>query len=132
MTKKKYQAEKKQKKQRKLKELVHGSSFTSEEIFNRGDSNYLVSKVGLVALLWKDSKVVMLLTNWMDPSKLTSVEQCQKGTSEELKVPCFVITKDYNSYMNGLDIHDQLKTSYEIDGKSRFRFYLQIFFDLMG
>ena len=38
-TKKKCQAEKKQKKQQKPEELVHGSSFTSEESFNRGDSN---------------------------------------------------------------------------------------------
>ena len=130
-TKKKSQAEKKQKKQQKPKELVHGSSsFTSEESY-RGDSDYLVSKDRLVALRWKDSKVVMLLTNCMDPSKLTSVERRQKGTSERLKVPCPAIIKEYNSHMNGVDIHDQLKTSYEIDRKSRFQYYLRIFFDLM-
>ena len=33
--------------------------------------------------------------------------------------------------MNGVDIHDQLKTSYENDHKSSFRYYLRIFFDLM-
>ena len=33
--------------------------------------------------------------------------------------------------MNGVDIHDQLKTAYEIDRKSKFRYYLRIFFDLM-
>ena len=128
--KKKSQAEKKQKKQQKTKELVYRSSFTTEESFNRGEIDYLVSKDGLVALRWKDSKVVMLLTNCMDPSKLTSVERRQKGTSERLKVPCPAIIKEYNSHMNGVDIHDQLKTSYEIDRKSRFRYYLRIFFDL--
>ena len=49
-TKKKSQAEKKQKKQQKPKELIRGSSFSSEESFNHGDSGYLVSKNGLVAL----------------------------------------------------------------------------------
>ena len=49
-TKKKSQAEKKQKKQRKPKELIHGSSFSSEESSNHGDSGYLVSQDGLVAL----------------------------------------------------------------------------------
>ena len=33
--------------------------------------------------------------------------------------------------MNGVNIHDQLKTSYEIDCKSRFRHYLRMFLDLM-
>ena len=33
--------------------------------------------------------------------------------------------------MNGVNIHDQLKTSYEIDRKSRFQYYLRIFFNLM-
>ena len=56
----------------------------------------------------------MLLTNCMDPSKLTSVERRQKGTSERLKVPCPAIIKEYNSRMNGVNIHDQLKTSYEL------------------
>ena len=94
--------EKRNKKQQKPKELVHWSSFTSEESFNRGDSDYLVKKDGFVALRWKDSKVVMLLTNCMDPSKLTSVERRQKGTSERLKVPCPAIIKEYNSHMNGV------------------------------
>ena len=73
----------------------------------------------------------MLLTNCMDPSKLTSVERRQKGTSERLKVPCPAIINEYNSHMNGFEIHDQLKTSYEIDRKSRFRYYLRILFNLM-
>lgn len=63
------------KKQKKANLLVHGSSYKSEETFNCGDSNFPVSKDGLVALRWKDSKVGMLLSNSMDPSKLISVEQ---------------------------------------------------------
>ena len=50
LTKKKSQVKKKQKKQQKPKELVYGSSsFTSEESYH-GDSDYVVSKDGLVAL----------------------------------------------------------------------------------
>ena len=73
--------------------------------------------------------------------KVTSVERRQKGTSERLKVPCPGIIKEYNSDMNGVDMHDQLKTSNEIDRKSRFRYlhfsgisgirYLRFFFSLM-
>ena len=73
--------------------------------------------------------------------KVTSVERRQKGTSERLKVPCPGIIKEYNSDMNGVDMHDQLKTSNEIDRKSRFRYlhfsgisgirYLRFSFSLM-
>ena len=51
----------------------------------------------------------------MDLSKLTSAERRQKGTSERLKVPCPATMKKYNVHMNGVDIHDNLKTSYEVD-----------------
>ena len=123
--------EDKWKKKKKTKELVFGASFTSDKSFDRGDSDFLVSKDGIFALRWKNSKVVMFLTNCMDPSKMISVERRQKGKSEKLKVPCPAIIKEHNVHMNGVDIHDQLKTSYELDRKSRFRYYLWIFFDLM-
>ena len=53
----------------------------------------------------------------MDPSKLASVEQRQKETSEGLEVRCSVIIKEYNPHIIGVNIHDQLKTRYEIDRK---------------
>ena len=48
-----------------------------------------------------------------------------------MKVPCPAIIKEHNFHMNGVEIHDQLKTSYEINHKSRFQYYLQVFFDLI-
>ena len=41
--------------------------FKSQETLNYGDNYFLVSKDRLVALRWKDSRVVMLLSNFMDP-----------------------------------------------------------------
>ena len=72
--KKKKKKKKKNEESKKAKQLVHGSSFKSEETFNREDNDFLFSKDGLVALHWKGSKVLMLLPNCMDPSTLTSVE----------------------------------------------------------
>ena len=70
------------KKQKKPKQLLHGSLFRSKETFNRRDDGFLVINDALVALQLKDSKVVILLYNCMDPSKLTSVERRQKGKSK--------------------------------------------------
>ena len=73
----------------------------------------------------------MLLINFLDPSKLTSVEPRRKGAPVKLKVPRPAIIKEYNSHVNVVFNHDQLKNSYEIDRKSRFWYYPWIFFDLM-
>ena len=41
---------------------------------------------------------------------------------------CPTITKEHNSHMNGVEIHDQLKSTYETDWKSKCD--LRVFFDL--
>ena len=47
----KKKAKKKQKKkQKKATQVVHGSLFKSEEYFNHGDSDFLVSKDGFATL----------------------------------------------------------------------------------
>lgn len=122
----------KDKKQKKAKLLVRGSSFKSVETFNCRDSDFLVRKYGLVTLRRKDSKVGMLLSDSMDPSKLISLEQWQKEKSKKLKVLYPAIIKDHNSHINGVDVHKQLKTTYKTDQKSRFWWYLKVFFDLMN
>ena len=45
-----------------------------------------------------------------------------------MKILCPAITKEHNSHMNGVEIHDQLKTTYETDWKSKCD--LRVFFDL--
>lgn len=55
----------------------------------------------------------------------------QKGKSQKVNVLCLTIIKEYNSHMNGVDIHDQLTTIYEIYQKSRSQYYLRVFFHLM-
>ena len=48
-----------------------------------------------------------------------------------MKFPCPAIIKDYSFHMNEVDIHDQLKCTNESDQKSRFWYYLRVFFGLM-
>ena len=37
----------------------------------------------------------------------------------------------YNTYIGGVDLCDQMKVSYEVDWRSKVRFYLQVFFDFL-
>lgn len=62
---------------------------------------------------------------------MTNVEKRQWGTGEKFKVPYPDIIREYNFHINVKNIHDQLKTTYELDRKSKFQYYLRIFFDLM-
>ena len=50
------------------------------------------------------------------------VEGMQKGKSGKLKCSCPDIIKEYNSHMKGVDIDDQLKTTYDVDRNSKFRY----------
>lgn len=45
-----------------------------------------------------------------------------------MEVLCPSIIKEYNSHMNWVDIHDQLKATNKTDWKSRFRYYLSVLF----
>ena len=54
----------------------------------------------------------MLLSNFIDPSRLISVEQQQTESQKNLKVLCLAIIKEYKPHMNGVNIHDQLKSTY--------------------
>ena len=46
-------------------------------------------------------------------------------------MPCPDVIKMYNQGMSGVDLFDQRTAAYHLDRKSRVKFYLLIFFDLM-
>lgn len=73
----------------------------------------------------------MISSNTCDNRHSTNVTRRQKGISQKLSIPCPSVIANYNKGMGGVDLIDQKKTYYELDRKSKFRFYLRIFFDLM-
>ena len=48
-----------------------------------------------------------------------------------MKVSCPAVIREYNTYMGGVDLCDQMKVSYEVDRRSKVRFYLRVFFDFL-
>ena len=55
-----------------------------------------------------------------------------KGSATKTVQNCPTVIKMYKASMGGVDLLDQRVAAYRADRKSKFRFYLRIFFDLMG
>lgn len=100
-----------------------GRKDTPEDIkedkdMERGQSDFRVSKDGLVYLKWKDRKGVLFISNHDDPINVATVSRRNKhGTLEE--IPCPKLVKDYNANMGFVDKMDMLKSIYEVDRKSK-------------
>ena len=97
----------------------------------RGDHDYMYSdKVGCCK--WFDRRSVLMLFSNIEGMSTTSTILCrQKGSASKILVPCPDVIKMYNQGIGGVDLIDQRTAAYHLDRKSRVRFYLRIFFDLM-
>lgn len=59
--------------------------FIKVESFNLRDSDFLIRKDASVALLWKDLKTLMPLSNSMDPLSMTMWNEGKKKSRKSLK-----------------------------------------------
>ncbi|KAK6167110.1 hypothetical protein SNE40_021213 [Patella caerulea] len=102
---------------------------TAIKNLERGDSLKRQCK-NVLAVSWKDTRVVNLLTNI--PGNLDDVEvnRWEKKNTNQLTLtkPQAIVT--YNTYMGGVDLSDQRVASYRRHMKS-LTWYLQIFFYLL-
>ena len=64
-----------------------------------------------------------LVTNYHDPKVVRDIERQVKGSEDKLKVSCRTVIFEYNQYMRGVDLSDQMKVSYQVDRISKFRLY---------
>jgi hypothetical protein len=72
----------------------------------------------LGALVWRDRRLVYLLTTHISPADITTVERRSEdgGTVQQA---CPTAVADYNKYKSGVDTIDQLHASYSIGRKSK-------------
>ncbi|XP_040264689.1 piggyBac transposable element-derived protein 4-like [Bufo bufo] len=104
----------------------------ADKEMKRGDVDTM-SANGITCVKWMDNRSVTLLSNFLTCKKddMTHVLRRQAGCAEKLHIPCPTIVTIYNKYMGGVDLMDQKKVSYETDRRSKIKFYLRIFFDLL-
>ena len=60
------------------------------------------------------------------------IDGVKRGSSSKIPVNCPNGITLYNSKMGGVELMDQLKSAYQLDRRSKFRFYLSLCFDLFN
>jgi hypothetical protein len=72
----------------------------------------------LGALVWKDRRLVYLLTTHTSPANTTTVERrSEDGSTVQRSIPTAIA--HYNKHKSGVDTIDQLHASYSIERKSK-------------
>ena len=85
----------------------------------------------IACIKWYDNKSMMLLGSHLEEiTSISTVQTRLKCSSSMIPVNCPNEIKLYNSKMGEVDLMDQLKSAYQLDRRSKFRFYLLVFFDL--
>lgn len=103
----------------------------ADKEMKRGDIDIQQSE-DITCCKWFDNRgVVLLATNVEGMSGDSSVLRRMKGSATKTAVPCPNIVKLYNKGMGGVDLMDQKAAAYRLDRRSKVRFYLRLFFDLL-
>ena len=96
----------------------------------RGDAE-IIQWDGVVALLWRDNRVVTLLSTNAQPQQQDSVQR-REHDGRRVDVPCPAAMALYNAYMGGVDRNDQLRQSYHVRLKCRkmYRYLFWFIFEI--
>ena len=105
----------------------HMPSLKEDKRMKRDDYNWQACQT-FSATKWMDNKSAILFFNYHDPRVVRDLDRRVKGSKDKVMVSCPTVIYEYNQYMGGFDLSDQMKVSYQVDRRSKFRFYLRIFF----
>lgn len=94
----------------------------------RGSLNHRYSDSEVGVFKWRDSKDVLVISNYHGNGK-TKVKRTQKDGSR-VEVKCSEVVKDYNIYMGGVDMADRYRALYQVDRKLK-KWWQRLFWGLM-
>lgn len=104
----------------------------SDSSMKKGDIlSYQTTDRRLNYMKWCDTKPVCLLSNYLSSVQTVSKARKKKGHSERIETDIPLMVTEYNKYMGGVDKSDQMKSAYAFDHRSKQKYYLRIFHDLM-
>ena len=108
----------------------HMPTLKADKQMKSGEHDWLSCHT-ISAAKWVGKRSVILLSNYHNASVFQEINRRVKGSKEKVKVSCPAVIREYNTYMGGVDLCDQTKVFYEVDRRSKVRFYLQVFFDFL-
>ena len=71
---------------------------------------------------WINNKFVILLSNYHYPRAVKDIDKRVKGSKDKVNVSCPAVVYEYNQYMGGVDLSDQLKVSCQVGRRILFGF----------
>lgn len=92
----------------------------------RGTCDYVTSDDGILAVRWKDNKIVTLLSTDMGVEPMSSVTRYCSETKTKVPVSCPAVIRSYNGNMGGTEKSNMLVHLYRTPMKSK-RWYLRLF-----
>ena len=84
------------------------STLKVDKQMKRGERDWL-SYDAISATKWIDNRPVILLSNYHNPSVVQEINIKVKGSKEKVKVSCPAVIREYNTYMGGVDLCNQMK-----------------------
>ena len=89
----------------------------------------LAQKDEITYCIWRDTKPVLFLSNFHDPTEVGEVNR-RSGAAQQRQVPVPMIVQDYQKNMKGVDLCDQMTGYYTLEHRSK-KWWRRIFFYLM-
>lgn len=99
----------------------------------RGTEAHCTTKLkstNIIALVWKDTKLVNLLSTFAVVQPVVKVSRFDKKLNKRVQVDCPNIIKVYNKHMGGVDLLDSLLGRQKIKMRSR-KWYMRLFHHLL-
>lgn len=84
----------------------------------------------IVAVIWKDTKVVSLLSTFASVDPVVKVSQFDRKQKKRINVDCPNVVKVYNKHMGGVDLLYGLLGRHKIKMQSR-KWYMRVFHHLI-
>ncbi|XP_026819633.1 piggyBac transposable element-derived protein 3-like [Rhopalosiphum maidis] len=99
----------------------------------RGTTAHCISKVldtDIVAVIWKDTKIVSLLSTFTAIDPVVKVSRFDRKQKKRIEVDYPNIIQVYNRHMGGVDLLDGLLGRHKIKMRSR-KWYMRVFHHLL-